>query len=431
MKISHSARRRYLFLQGCTSPFFARLGDRLRDDGHEVYRLNFNAGDALYWWRRPAWHFRASVAELAGYLEQLFGKYNFTDVVMLGDTRPVNAEALPVARRLGARIHVLEEGYIRPNWLTLEEGGINGNSPLPRDPDWYREAVRLIPDYGDGEAIANPVRLLALHELGYHLPNALNFLLYPGYQTHRPHSSPVELYGWALRFARMPWYRRCDRAKVGALLGEGLPFFVLPLQLNSDAQIHTHSNVGDMPGVLQRVVESFFCHAPAEARLVIKNHPLDTGFAQYPNWIRSLERRYGEYGRLVYLESGHLPTILDYAQGVVTVNSSVGPSALLHRCPVVALGAAVYDLPGLTFQGLLDDFWTQGEPADRILFHAFRRTVVHVSQINGGFYTGRGIELGTDRARLRLERDQSPLDALLEATHGNAAGMRGAVMAAE
>ncbi len=104
-------KRSYLFLQGCTSPFFTRLGDQLTKFGHRVYRVNFNAGDAVYWGLRPAWNFRGSIEELPGFLKEKFNTVGFSDVVMLGDTRPVNRPALAIAAEYGARVHVLEEGY--------------------------------------------------------------------------------------------------------------------------------------------------------------------------------------------------------------------------------------------------------------------------------------------------------------------------------
>ncbi|WP_250313331.1 capsular polysaccharide export protein, LipB/KpsS family, partial [Escherichia coli] len=32
-----------------------------------------------------------------------------------------------------------EEGYLRPQFITVEEGGVNAYSSLPRDPDFYRK----------------------------------------------------------------------------------------------------------------------------------------------------------------------------------------------------------------------------------------------------------------------------------------------------
>jgi len=413
-------KRTFLFLQGCTSPFFARLGDQLRAAGHAVYRINFNVGDAVYWWGRPAWQFRGSVEQLPAYLQHKFEQYGFTDLVVLGDTRPLHAPALALAERFGARAHVLEEGYFRPNWLTLERGGINGYSRLPKDPDWFRQAAKLVPNYGDSEAVPNPVRLLALHELGYHLPNLLNPLLYKGYRTHRPHISGIEFYGWATRFARMPLYERKDAVNIERLLRHQTPYYLFPLQLNSDSQIRHHSGSRGVPFLVKRVINSFFRHAPADAHLVIKNHPLDTGLIDYRHWIGRLERRLKLHGRILYLESGHLPTLLDNTRGVVTINSSVGTSAFVHGCPTIAIGDAIYDMEGLTFQGSLDQFWTNLVPPDRALYRDFRNTVIHCTQINGGFYTRQGIALGVQHCVERMSEDHSRLDQLLWQTHGMA-----------
>jgi capsular polysaccharide export protein len=72
--------------------------------------------------------------------------------------------------------------------------------------------------------------------------------------------------------------------------------------------------------------------------------------------------------------------------------------------PVIALGRAVYTLPGMTFQGDLDDFWLEATPADPALFDAFRRVVVERTQINGGFYSKRAVALAVEGAARRLER---------------------------
>jgi len=49
-----SRSRSYLFLQGVCSPFFARLAARLKAEGHEIYKVNFNVGDWAYWQGRFA-----------------------------------------------------------------------------------------------------------------------------------------------------------------------------------------------------------------------------------------------------------------------------------------------------------------------------------------------------------------------------------------
>lgn len=404
-------RRSFLFLQGSCSPFFTRLGDRLRSRGHAVHRVNFNMGDRVYWGLRPAWNFRRAVEDLPAYLEEKFRETGFTDVVSLGDTRPVNRAVFPLAERHGIRVHVMEEGYFRPNWLTLERGGINGNSRLPKDPNWYREVGAKLPDYGDGEPVSNPLWLIAFHELAYHLPNLLNPVFFPGYRTHRPHVSGMEFFGWGRRFATMP--RRRDAKTVDALARSGVRYYVLLLQLDSDSQITCHSPFTGMAQVVETVAASFARNAPGDALLVVKNHPLDTGFTDYRGLLRRLAPGLDIAGRTVYLESGNLPVLLSRASGAVTVNSTAGTAALAQGCPLIALGNAIYDLRGLTFQGPLDEFWNSAEAPDAALFRLFRNTVIHATQVNGGFYSRRGIEMGVKNAVSRLEAERSPLEELL------------------
>ena len=62
--------------------------------------------------------------------ETLLREKSITDIVLYGDTRPIHAHAIDRARDLGVRIHVFEEGYLRPYWVTYERDGSTGHSKL-------------------------------------------------------------------------------------------------------------------------------------------------------------------------------------------------------------------------------------------------------------------------------------------------------------
>jgi len=406
--------RNFLFLQGPTSPFFSRLGDALLQRGAKVYRVNFNMGDWVYWRNKPSWQFRKPVSELPTFLETKIQKHQITDVIMVGDTRPVNAAVLPLVDRYKLRINIFEEGYLRPNFLTLEEQGINGNSRLPRTPDWYRRAAVLLASNKQTSTVKNPVALLGLHEVGYHLPGIVNPVFYPGYKTHRPFISPIELFGWAKRFSQMPFYERRDNKTISDLLESRQPYYLLPLQLDSDSQIQQHSQFTSMAELIEQTMSSFANHAPSNTLLLVKNHPLDTGFTRFSKLLKALEAKFNLQGRTRYLESGHLPTLLDHCEGVIVVNSTVGTSALIHGCKTLALSNPIYDIPGLTVQTELDGFWQQQHTPDKQLLDAFRKVVIHCSQINGGFYSQAGITLAVENACKRLMLEKCPMTQLLE-----------------
>jgi capsular polysaccharide export protein len=404
--------RRFLFLQGVCSPFFARLGDRLAERGHAVFRINFNAGDRLYWGRRPAWNYRGRPAELGGFLERIYRECGISDQILFGDRRPVHRPAIGRADRLGVRSHVFEEGYFRPYWITLEREGVNGHSLLPRDPDWFRAVGDELPGAERSVAFASPFSRRAAHDFAYHLAGAANPLLFPGYRNHAPVSAPMEYLGFIRRMIVLRATAARDAATIERLVSSGGPYFVLPLQLGSDAQIRDHSRFEGMAEVMAFVMASFSRHAAGDMRLVIKNHPLDASLAGYRGTIARLEREFGLEGRIDYLESGNLERLVGSARGVVTVNSTVGSLALGLGCPTVTLSDPIYNLPGLTFQGTLDDFWKLAEPPDHELFRRFRKAVMHTTQVNGGFYCRAGIELAVSNCVPLLEAERSPLEIL-------------------
>lgn len=405
--------RFFLFLQGCTCPFFHVLGRVLRQRGHRVGHISFNVGDALLWRAGQSWAYRGSSAGFSPFLLELLRKEGVSDLVMLGDTRPLHESAIRVARTQGLKTHIWEEGYFRPYWLTMERDGINGYSRLPGDPHWYREKARGMAEPVTQASIPTPIWRLAVWELAYHLPNVLNPIHYPGYRTHRPAISPVEFAGWGRRFACMPYYRRRDAARLAALWARGRRYFLFPLQLDGDGQITHHSPFGRKEAAIRSVLASFAAHAPADHWLVVKNHPLDTGLERYAAQVSSIARSLDIADRVLFLETGHLPDLFAHCAGVVLVNSTVGTAALAAGLPVIALGRAIYDLPGLTFQEGLDAFWHDPHPPDAELFADFRRVVIHATQVRGSFYSRMGCEQAALQALRLMEPERSPLEVLL------------------
>lgn len=406
-------KRSFLFLQGVSSPFFPCLADRLAADGHQVQKINFNCGDRAYWGLRRGWGFRGPFGALPGFVEEKYRSAGVTDVVLFGDRRPVHRAAIRLARDRGIRVHVFEEGYFRPYWMTLERDGVNGNSRLPRDPAWFMEAGASLPDYADGEPFSTSLPVRTAHDVAYHLAGIANPIFYPRYRNHNQYSALMEYAGYARRFP-MLWLQASAAADavVGRLLRGRSRYFLLALQLNTDAQILHDSPFADMAEAMDYVMRSFAVQAPPDARLVIKNHPLDTGLENHARHVRALARHLDISGRVDYLEAGDLDALLVHSQGLITVNSTVGAIALRHRRPAIALSNPIYNLPGLTFQGPLDAFWRDAAPPDAELFRRFRNTVVHATQVNGGFYTRTGIVLAVENSQRILQAERSPLEAL-------------------
>lgn len=411
----HDQGRSFLLLQGPCTPFFHRLAQSLNARGHRVHMVDFNGGDHIY--RRGATRhaFRGPLEQLPEYLEGLYRRHGITDQVMFGDRRPVHRPAIEGAQHKGIRNHVFEEGYLRPFWITLEREGVNGHSLLPRNPDWYRRAAKQLGPPPQARRFRTRFQVRAIHDVAYHLAGLTNPVAFPHYRNHAPVTAPREYAGYIKRFTtlRLTRRRQRDNACIHRLASGKAPYFVLALQLNGDAQIRDHSPFKDMRQVIETTLRSFAANAPEQAQLVIKNHPLDMGLVDYTATLLALEAELGLAGRLHYLETGDLNVLLESAAGMVTVNSTSGLVALEHGCPTLTLSDPVYALPGLTFQGSLAAFWAGATPPDNALFQAFRTTLLHTAQINGGFYCRTGIELAIANAVPQLEAQHSPLETLL------------------
>lgn len=397
-------KQRFLFLQGVCSPFFPRLADALRAHGHDVRKVNFTVGDRMYWRRGNAVSYRGPMDALPDFYKQQFDAHGTTDIVLFGDCRPVHRPAIELAKTLNLRVHVFEEGYFRPFWITLEQGGVNGHSSLPRDPDWYREQAKHVPHFGNGTSFNAPFWKRAVYDVGYNFWVGINPILHRGVRSHVPYTPLTEYLGYAKRAAKIQYYKKKSALAEAKLIAQAaaLPFFFMPLQLATDAQIVHHSPFADMAEALHYALSSFAAYAPKRSRFAAKIHPLDPGLVNYRNLLTRWAAQYGISDRVFFLESGNLPSLLSKTAGVVTVNSTVGGSALIHNCPTIALGKALYHLPGLTFQHGLDKFWTAAEPPNQQLFRDFRNVVIDSTQINGGFYSGQGINLSIQNSLPRI-----------------------------
>lgn len=393
--------RTFLFLQGLASPFMHSLARRLRANGHRALRVNLSGADLAFWPERAV-NFRGRAMEWPAFIGQRLRDEQVTDLVLFGDCRPYHKEAIAAARALGVTTHIFEEGYIRPDWITLERSGTNGYSAIPRDPAGIRAAA-------SGIAAAAPVRPLrgsffnrAVWDVAANVLGMVLWPMFPHYRWHGTEHPFLEYAGWLGRFLRAPAARRHTRQTIARVVDGGMPYYLVPLQLHSDYQIRVHSPYAHPIEAVAEIVQSFADHAPPEAHLLFKLHPLDNELVDYAGEIERLADRAGVPGRWHIVHDGHLPTLLNRSRGVVLINSTIGTQALELGCAVKALGTATYDMPGLTFQGPLDKFWSSSMKPDDELYRAYRRVVIAQTQINGGFFTLEAIAVGARLAQQRM-----------------------------
>ena len=395
----------FLFLQGPHGPYFAMLADALRERGHRALRININGGDKIDW-PGEATDYRGTFRNWPLFFDDFIVNHGVTDLILYGDCRPYHTSAHSMARLRGLRVHCMEEGYIRPDFLTLQDDGVNGNSTLPLDPQWYIDQAEGLPEYeGALPPVPSTFQARARNTMRNGLSSALMRPYFPFYRTHRPHSFLLESVAWCCKLLMRNSEARRSQAAWEAVRDR--PYFTLPLQLNSDYQIRVHSPFGNMRAALRFVIKSFARHAPDGVSLLVKRHPLDSGLVAWGRLTQRLANHYGVADRVVYLPDWDIAEVVGKSLGVVTVNSTVGTLALNSGKPVVVLGHAVYKVPGVVHRTGLDDFWAAPRQPDMALYSAFRRVLVDRCLIRGGLLSEEGLQMLVANAIERLEKEPS------------------------
>ncbi|HUG61026.1 MAG TPA: capsular biosynthesis protein [Methylomirabilota bacterium] len=397
-----------LMMQGPMSPFFAHLRDRLVARGARVVKVQICPADALLWRRPGAVWFRGRWEEFAAWIADLIAREGVTDLVLWGDQRTLHRTAIDAALAAGVKVHALELGYLRPDWLTVEPDGLASASRMPRDPCGLRALGEGRPQPSTDRLARGSFLVETLYDIVFNVSNVLAApLLFPHYRRHAMQHPFREYAGWIGKFARAGKVVRARTETLARWSADPRPLFLMPLQLSTDFQIRAHSPFPTLVEAVDWILASFARHAPADARLLFKIHPLDNGLDRWDILVPARAEALGVGPRVAVIDGGDLDAILAGAAGVVTVNSTVGMTALDAGVSVVVLGNAVFDVPGLTHQGPLATFWTAAVAPDADLVRTFRAAIAHAAQVRGGVITAAQIAIGAEAAAERiLEREQ-------------------------
>lgn len=385
-------RRDVLLLQGPIGPFFSRLSEDLESRGFVVWKINLNGGDRFFYPRERSIDYTGSLDDWMSYLQRFIHNRDIGRIYLFGDCRAYHRIAREVAELTGVRLFVFEEGYIRPNFVTLEEGGVNGHSPMLKNPIPLDRVVGDVPK--EMNLDKETFMFMSAYSMLYYWACAIHSRKFLHYRHHRPLGWLSEGVRWIRSATRKLIYKSRERHILKELLAQyESNYFICPLQVHCDMQVVVHSGYNSIEHFIGDVLCSFAEHAPKNKAIVFKHHPLDRAYTDYTTLIANLSAELGLQDRVFYIHDIDLPTLLSNAQGTVLINSTVGLSSLFHGTPVKALGQAIYDAPGLTEQGALEDFWQQPQPVDGDKFIRFRSNLVLRNQLNGNLY--RRLESGS------------------------------------
>jgi capsular polysaccharide export protein len=406
MSLGSHQNRHFLFLQGPPGPFFRLLGAELTKLGAGVHRINLSGGDR-YDWPNGSIDYRGRMKHWPLWLDAFMRDSGITDLVLFGDCRPMHQPAVRLAQLRGVHVHVFEEGYIRPDWMTLERDGVNGHSRLERDPEVIMAAAQWLPPIPKLPPITADFKRRARDSYWHYHHVVTGKGRFPLYYTHREGSIMAEGIRWMWRFHRAP--RRALQAENTLQAIKGQHYFLFPLQLSKDYQIRSHSPFATMRLATDYVLESFARHAPDDSLLLVKEHPFDIGLRDWRRFLLRRAKRLGISGRVLHIDGGDLQTLCHKAAGVVCVNSTSGTLALECGTPVIVLGNAIYDISGITHQGDLDGFWSAPAKPEKELYQAFKRVLHARCLVRGGLASESALRtlIGNSVDRLMAD-DQVP-----------------------
>ena len=122
--------RRVLLLQGPVGPFFFHLQIAFENASFETKRVLFHSADALFAPRRNTVRVSGDIHSWKNWIQSELESNRPDAVVLFGSNRPAHKIARDVAHSMDVEIIALEEGYLRPGFITCELGGNNQHSPL-------------------------------------------------------------------------------------------------------------------------------------------------------------------------------------------------------------------------------------------------------------------------------------------------------------
>ncbi|APV50793.1 capsular biosynthesis protein [Betaproteobacteria bacterium GR16-43] len=407
-------RRCFLFLQGPTNLLFAKVADRLRARGHEVHRIHVCVGDRIFWRGPGVTEYRGTLADWPAFIADFYDRHGVTEVVLLGEKRDHNKVAIVAGHAKGIRITVTDFGYFRPDWVVVERDGLNGDSHFPRDPEAILQQARGLPPIDRRVRYPHRAVTQAAWDMTFHLSSAVMRRSFPHFRRHSLNHPVVNYLATGWRLARGPIESRRAARVVQAVKRSG-PYCIFAMQMEDDYSLRAYSPYPDLDAAMDEALRSFAANAPAHAHLVFKLHPLDPGLKRWRHRIARLAAKHGVAGRAHFIDGGDLDALIAGSHGLVTINSTAGLRSLELRCPTFAMGQTIYRVPGLAFDGTLDDFWMKAPAPDPALVEASLRLMAATLHVRGSFYDAAGIEAAAEGMAYRLHhgRVNQPLAAVL------------------
>lgn len=255
-----------------------------------------------------------------------------------------------------------ENGYFRPFTLMVDNKGVNYESSIPKDRNFY-EAVEV--NYKRyNEYLLKPEKSFKDYE-GV-LEFRKKYYQHIGMDITPKNNNEIDKPSLNIE------------AKPNKLTEK---YIYVPFQLETDSQIIKHSkeikSMKDLVKVTLQAIKKYNEKNPNHKYTIIyKNHPLymsEYDLIKLPE-IENMIKEH-DYAELLY--DGDNQNLVENADIIITNNSTVGFEGLMHEKRVIVLGEAFYDIDGITYScddvnkldGIIEN--AINNPVNKTLIHQF------------------------------------------------------------
>lgn len=337
--------KRVLLLQGPVGSLFRRLQNQLNDQGIEAWRVILNKADDFFGGRDRLLHFKGGHAAWSQWLEAELEAKQFDCIILFGCERPAHTIARRVARKSGITVISLEEGYIRPGYISVEENGNNASSPL----------AGKVPT-GTFSVVQNEEQAVFKKKpLGSYLNAALYYTLNELFNSRRERElnhrqTPIisECAKWLRNvYINLSARQRDLRAIEKLTQNHNKNYYLVALQVAADSNLKEAALGWCSKRLVRESIASFAQDAPDGSQLVFKVHPMERGHNKLNPLIMKTAQKHGVADRVSIIEVGPLGLLAEHAAGLITINSTSGLSAIYHGTPLLIIGRAIYEHPKL------------------------------------------------------------------------------------
>ena len=375
-----------LFLVGPIGTFFARFSDYLENNNIRTYKILFPLHEYGFSQSRII-KYDQDIKVFKDFLRQTIIKYEIKHIFMYGNVLIPHKQALDLAKELNfvgkdIKTHIFELGYLRPNFVTLENDGINYNSSLIKSSKFYskQDSYSVLP-------VPKKHARLRIRKIW----KTISFInhSFKNYKIvekdHKLQPKPIYIWFQIKGFFLKYFFFFTEYKLKNYLLRN--KFFLVILQVSTDSQLTEGSDIKDNKKFIYEVIKEFAEAKRNDINLVFKHHPRDRGYTNYHNEIRNLANEFGVSNNVFYIHDYYLSKLFQNSNcmGTVLINSTVGYQSLYHSVPVKALGITPYNIKGLSDQKDLASFFKNPSPVDKLLFNKFYKYILENSQINGNF----------------------------------------------